>query len=139
MKTEKQHFVYHSDNRFTLVGIVYNSSIQLGLAACRYGDQFSRKMGRAIAYGRAEKKPFAFISIANGQNEADLFYQYGVKAAEEKVNLINARLYFNGTHRGWYVEQLKKGDNPLIGNYHESDKFKFRELKISRDDYDFIK
>jgi len=99
MKTEKQHFVYHSDNRFTLVGIVDHAfgndyfHLKLGLAVCRDGDQFSRKMGRIIAYGRAEKKPFGTIRNVTQDEIVDLFYSSCVRIAEEKVNEINIRLH----------------------------------------------
>lgn len=129
MKTEKQHFVYHSDNRFTLVGIVEENSLKLGLAVCRDGDQFSRKMGRTIAYGRAEKKPFDVVVNVPQDRMTDLFYSGAIQMAEERVNLINARLYFKGTWHEKYLEGLTKesADEAYERSLYE-DKVKLGEL-----------
>lgn len=165
MKTEKQHFVYHSNNRFTLVGIVVPTQLRiygvdafmlhLGLAVCRDGDQFSRKMGRAIASGRAEKKPFEVIENVPQDRLADLFYSGAIQMAEEKVNEINARQWRAKDTVNRYIKEWEGfGDrdklkgmkvNHLIGNKNESTSFEVEEnyrlnnLKTSRDDYDFIK
>lgn len=142
MKIEKQHFVYHSDNRFTLVGIVDNvrenvAELKLGLAVCRDGDQFSRKMGRIIAYGRAEKKPFDVVVNVPEDRITDLFYSGAVQMAEERVNEINARQWRANDTVNKYIKEWEGTDN--------REKLKGMKVdhllgfKTSMSDYDFIK
>lgn len=88
---QPQSFTYHDPNlRGTVVGVVQNNLLVFGLAMRNYQDQFSRKLGRTIALGRAEKRPIDAIEIGQ-DNPVELFYQTAPRLIEKKRDQILQR------------------------------------------------
>lgn len=93
MQTQQQFhaLTYHDPNsRGTVVGLIQNDLIVFGLAMRNYHDQFSRKLGRTIALGRAQKRPVDAIEIGDS-NPVDLFYQTAPRLIEKKRKQILSR------------------------------------------------
>jgi len=49
--------------RFTLAGIVKDNNLHIGHSVCSEKDSFSKKKGRIIAAGRAQKNPIMVVEI----------------------------------------------------------------------------
>lgn len=56
---------------FTVAGVVDGNELRIGLAKCSTKDQFSKKMGRRIAEGRARSES-SYSQIIEIQPEADV-------------------------------------------------------------------
>lgn len=92
MKTQ-QSFTYHDPNgRGTVVGVVLENQLVFGIAMRNYRDQFSRKLGRIIAVGRAMKRPCDWMDISGYTDSvAQAFYTKAPELIEKKREEIVAR------------------------------------------------
>lgn len=74
------NFLFHEKEvnekgqRRTIAAVVTNNTMSIGISICGPRDNFNKKLGRVIATGRANKKPFKLISINNNDNPRDLFF-----------------------------------------------------------------
>ena len=60
------------DNRYTLAAIESDGIIKFGSAVCSKKDNFSKKIGRLIAEGRAKTKPITTLeNIRHNRNKED--------------------------------------------------------------------
>lgn len=90
---EKGTFTYHApDGRGTAVGIFNNRMLSFGLAIKNEKDNFSRKLGRMIASGRAVKNPFKIVEVVDTSNVPKLFYETASNLVAEKSNEILTRV-----------------------------------------------
>lgn len=74
MENQNKTFFYYEEKqvewnkkpetrRVTVAGVINGSTLVIGKAECSVRDNFTKKKGRAIAIGRALKKPVKEIGI----------------------------------------------------------------------------
>lgn len=89
---EKGTFTYHApDGRGTAVGVYDNPWLTIGIAIKNEKDNFSRKLGRVIASGRAAKNP-SKVLCTDPVNLPKLFYETASNMVAEKSNEILTRV-----------------------------------------------
>ena len=62
--------MYGYTRRFTLVGIVDEEEVRIGLSTCSEKNQFNKKVGNKIAEHRAFKRPIKTMLISELPEEA---------------------------------------------------------------------
>jgi hypothetical protein len=76
---------YYFDERFTLVGIKIDSCLMLGLAICSKSDNFSRKIGRELAYKRASNGSWVVPMTLNKPLEIRKYLHILVNNIDENI------------------------------------------------------
>ena len=75
MENTNRPYFFHSaivegKHRVTIAGIVEGNELKIGASACSPKDNFSKKIGRSIALGRATKKPCSVSTVVMGWTES---------------------------------------------------------------------
>jgi len=89
MKTLFCHPKFESSERFTVAGIVEDSTLKIGVALCSSRDKFQKKIGRSIAEGRikAGKQLFDISIDYNSFKEVSQEFYEQVKVIKAtKIN-----------------------------------------------------
>jgi hypothetical protein len=90
--SNKDLFIIHNNSiynfnttRFTLVGIKVDNYIKLGLSICNENDNFSRKIGRELAYNRAINGKWSIPIRMNKPVEIRNYLQTLVNDIDENI------------------------------------------------------
>lgn len=67
------------------------NNLVFGIAVCSKGDQYSRKLGRAIAMGRIAKSRLVTKIPIHNRDVRKLFSRHAAAIARERLAKINAR------------------------------------------------
>ncbi|MEA3414192.1 MAG: hypothetical protein U9Q99_01560, partial [Nanoarchaeota archaeon] len=76
-----RHGTNHSGNRFTMCAITIDNQMSIGIAKCNKKDQFVKKTGRLISFGRAYKNQLTGKQTFKSQlsNKKEIFNEFFTK------------------------------------------------------------
>lgn len=85
-------FTFHAQDRSaTVAAILSGNSLKFGLAMKSEKDNFSRKLGRRIALGRASVRPYAVTEVNIGDDLRQVFHKNVPVLIEKKKKELSAR------------------------------------------------
>lgn len=85
---------YHSTNkgpkerRACVAATVVEGWMQFGVAVCSRDDQYTKRVGRQIAAGRAIKRPISKIPLGT-RDPIDVFHKHTKAIAEAQISKYN--------------------------------------------------
>jgi hypothetical protein len=71
--------------RVTVAGVIVDNTLRIGKAVCNPNDMFTKKKGRLISEGRANKNPLMELPFTEEENPGKIFVEQATKIVEEET------------------------------------------------------
>jgi hypothetical protein len=89
----KTYYIYEtakkSKRRLSIAAFISENQLCIGVAQCSKKDQFNKKIGRAIAEGRALKHPTIKVQLEKPIIDAKELIQLIRKTVNKEIQLVN--------------------------------------------------